>query len=227
MARHPNERDRDPWGRFLPEEEERRGSWRSRGSWERERDPRSRFMDEDEERGGGGYGREQRWQRDERPRFMDEGDYDRPRWGGPTSQRFEDDDDRYYRARFRYEPERGERERYERSRDERGRDERRRYMSEEEDRRWPSYAEREREYGDDYDRWERSPGGYGSMRGEDERERSMSRFERERDERGRFMSEDDDRGGRRGGESRGGGQGGWFGEPRRHSEAARRGWRNR
>jgi hypothetical protein len=35
---------------------------------------------------------------------------------------------------------------------------------------------------------------------------------------------DDDRGGRGGG---GRGQGGWFGDPRGHSEASRRGWRDR
>ncbi|WP_296600458.1 hemerythrin domain-containing protein [Phenylobacterium sp.] len=65
---------------------------------------------------------------------------------------------------------------------------------------------------------------------------------RERDERGRFTSDDDDRGGRRyasersgggGGrrsrydddrDSRGRGQGGWFGDSQGHSEASRRGW---
>jgi hemerythrin superfamily protein len=51
-------------------------------------------------------------------------------------------------------------------------------------------------------------------------------FDRERDEQGRFMSsDDDDRGGRSGGGGRG--QGGWFGDSRGHSEASRRGWRNR
>ena len=51
---------------------------------------------------------------------------------------------------------------------------------------------------------------------------------RERDEQGRFMSDDDDDRGGRGGRSGGGrGQGGWFGDPRGHSEASRRGWRDR
>jgi hemerythrin superfamily protein len=63
-------------------------------------------------------------------------------------------------------------------------------------------------YDDDDDR-----GGRGGGRG----------GSRERDEQGRFMS-DDDRGGRGGG---GRGQGGWFGDPRGHSEASRRGWRDR
>jgi hypothetical protein len=40
---------------------------------------------------------------------------------------------------------------------------------------------------------------------------------RERDDRGRFMDEDDDRGGRGGG--RGQGRGGWFGDPEGHSRA--------
>ena len=48
---------------------------------------------------------------------------------------------------------------------------------------------------------------------------------RERDENGRFVS-DDDRGGR-GGRSGGNNQGGWFGDSRGHSEAARRGWESR
>jgi hypothetical protein len=62
----------------------------------------------------------------------------------------------------------------------------------------------------------------------------------ERDEQGRLMSDDEYRGGRfarspRGGDSdqddrrssRGGGPGGWFGDPAGHSEAARRGWEER
>ncbi len=63
---------------------------------------------------------------------------------------------------------------------------------------------------------------------------------RERDERGRFTSDDDDRGGRRYASERGGGggrgrydddrdgrgrgQGGWFGDSQGHSQASRRGW---
>jgi hypothetical protein len=40
-----------------------------------------------------------------------------------------------------------------------------------------------------------------------------------RDERGRFMDEDDDRRGRH--------RGGWFGDSRGHSKASRRGWDRR
>lgn len=49
-----------------------------------------------------------------------------------------------------------------------------------------------------------------------------------RDEEGRFMSSG--RGGsrpRHDDDGRGNGRGGWFGDPEGHSEAARRGWRNR
>lgn len=70
--------------------------------------------------------------------------------------------------------------------------------------------------------------------------RGGSRGGPERDDQGRFMS-DDDRGSRgrmsgrgrddddddRGGRSRGSSHGGWFGDSRGHSEAARRGWRER
>jgi hemerythrin superfamily protein len=51
-------------------------------------------------------------------------------------------------------------------------------------------------------------------------------FSRERDEQGRFMS-DDDNGSRGGRGSSGRSQGGWFGDSRGHAEAARRGWRDR
>jgi hypothetical protein len=65
---------------------------------------------------------------------------------------------------------------------------------------------------------------------------------RERDDQGRFVSDDDDGRyrGRRGGSygrgadydddrrsSRGGGQSGWYGDSGGHSEASRRGWEDR
>ena len=70
----------------------------------------------------------------------------------------------------------------------------------------------------------------------------MARYDRERDDQGRFMSDDDQRGSSRGystrgrdyddddrRSSRGGGrgQGGWFGDSEGHSEASRRGWDDR
>ncbi len=75
---------------------------------------------------------------------------------------------------------------------------------------------------------------------EKEYQMPMRGQERERDEQGRFMDEDDRRGGSRGGyssrgrssSSRGGrheddDERGWHGDPRGHSEAARRGWEHR
>jgi hypothetical protein len=81
------------------------------------------------------------------------------------------------------------------------------------------HAEAARERWSDDDRGGR---GGGSMRGGN----------RERDESGRFASDDDDRGmrgGRGGSQDRGGGEDhrGWFGDPRGHAEAARLGWRHR
>ena len=55
-----------------------------------------------------------------------------------------------------------------------------------------------------------------SSRGRDDDDRGSSRFYRGRDD------DDDDRG-----RGRSGGHGGWFGDSRGHSEAARRGWDNR
>ena len=67
------------------------------------------------------------------------------------------------------------------------------------------------------------------MSEDDDDGRSGSRGRsRERDERGRFMGDDDDGGRGRGrGGSRSGDHGGWFGDPRGHSQAARLGWRHR
>ncbi|WIM11814.1 hemerythrin domain-containing protein [Enhydrobacter sp.] len=62
-----------------------------------------------------------------------------------------------------------------------------------------------------------------------EQEGAMGRGMPDRDERGRFMSDEDDRsyrGGRYGQSERGGyrGHGGWYGDPEGHSEAARERW---
>lgn len=65
--------------------------------------------------------------------------------------------------------------------------------------------------------------------------RQMPSYYRERDEQGRFVSEDDDRRGRSYGARRYSSRSrdddddnrGWYGEPRRHAEAARRGWDER
>ena len=80
--------------------------------------------------------------------------------------------------------------------------------------------------------WETRGGGESrSFRDDDDDRGYRSRGnDRERDEYGRFMSEDDDRGGRGGRSSGGGGgrgQGGWFGDSEGHSDAARKGWEDR
>lgn len=134
-----------------------------------------------------------------------------------------DDDDRDYgRARSRYEDDDryGDSRRYERNGERSGSG-------------W---------YGDSegHSRAERSRGGesrYGGGYDEDERYGGRHEYDdrsgRERDERGRFMSDDDDdrRGARAGSYGGGGGSrgghGGWSGDPRGHSEAARRGWESR
>ncbi|HEY2051368.1 MAG TPA: hemerythrin domain-containing protein [Caulobacteraceae bacterium] len=111
-----------------------------------------------------------------------------------------------------------------------------------------SYRER-----DDEGRFTSSERGYRSSSRDDDDDRGRSRYasnERNRDERGRFTDDDDrgrsryasndrnrdergrftddDRGYRsRSGESRGRGEGGWFGDPEGHSEASRRGWEER
>ena len=81
--------------------------------------------------------------------------------------------------------------------------------------------------------WRGATGEYG----DEGNDGGRGRFSRmpERDEQGRFMSDDNDRSGSRGsGGLRGGREGsgrdderGWFGDSRRHSEAARKGWQNR
>ncbi len=75
---------------------------------------------------------------------------------------------------------------------------------------------------DDDDRGGRSGGGRSSSsRGDyDDRGSSRSRQSDDDDRRYRSRSRDDD-------DDRGRGRGGWFGDPRGHSEAARRGWEDR
>jgi len=205
MPRHPYDRDRDEYGRFIPREEDwHAGPSGYRSHRGRERDERSRFMEEDDARFGR-YGHE----RDERPRgFEDE--YDRPLWGGPAGTRFREEDERAYGRRPPYPGERGGRPRFE---------DERRFRDEDEDRRWAGYPERERMYGHDDERWERP-----AMPRDEER----GGYWRERDERGRFTSdEDDERGGPMRRVSRDPDHGGWYGDSRRHAQAARRGWQHR
>jgi hemerythrin superfamily protein len=137
----------------------------------------------------------------------------------------------------------------------RERDEMGRFVSDDDDR---DYRRGRSRYDDDDDRrgghggWHGDPEGHAeaARRGWDEREdmprgryrddddrRGFSRSNyRERDEMGRFVSDDDDGYYRRGRSSRydddddrrgGRGHGGWFGDPEGHARAARRGWDER
>jgi hemerythrin superfamily protein len=185
-------------------------------------------------------------------RFAEQGRLERPQPRSFTSQtrmedhmpqyrerdeygRFTEDDrryasQRYGRGRSRYEDEdygrRGDGARG-RERDEYGR-----FMSEEEDDDYRRSRGRAMPERDEYGRFmSEEEEDYGPRR---PRRRAMP----ERDEFGRFMSDEDEyrgrsraQGARAGGgryreedEGRGHGRGGWFGDPRGHSEASRRGW---
>ncbi len=240
MARQSNERERDEYGRFMSDEDD--GRSRGRGSSYRERDEQGRFMsDDDNERRG--------YRSRSSSRYEDEDDYRRSSrggrghggwfgdpeghseasergWegrsssrGGRYSSRYEDDDnERSSRGRgrsmSRYEDEddrrssRGGRGQGGWFGDPEGHSEASRRgwrTSEHEGSGW---------YGDPEGHSEASQRGWegrGSSRGS----RSSSRYE----------DEDDDR---RSSRSRGGrSHGGWFGDSRGHSEAARRGWEDR
>ena len=89
---------------------------------------------------------------------------------------------------------------------------------------------RARSYRDDDD--DRRYQSLGRDYDDDRSYRSQGSSDRERDSRGRFMSDDDNGRGRsyasgNGGRGRGRDNGGWFGDPEGHSEAARRGWDER
>jgi hypothetical protein len=238
MPRQSNDRDRDEYGRFTSDDDDRRGSYSSRGG-----------RDYDDDRGSRGRGHE----RDEEGRFTS------GRGGGRDY-----DDDRGGRGG-------GGRGQGGWFGDPQGHSEASRRGSEERDNGGRSYRSEERSYrsrdDDDYDRggrgggrgqggWFGDPEGHAeaARRGWDERDGGGSRSRgrdddddrggrgggrgggRERDDEGRFTSgrggsrgrdDDDDRGGRGRGGGGGRGQGGWFGDSEGHAEAARRGWEDR
>jgi hypothetical protein len=204
------------------DDEDRRGS-RSRGRY-----------DDDDDRGGRGRGgwfgdseghadaARRRWDEDDdrggsRSRYRDDDDDDRR--GSRSRGRDDDDDDRGGRGRGRgwYGDSEGHAEAA------------RRRSDDDEDRR--SSRSRGRDDDDDDDRGSRGRGRgwYGDSEGHAE----AARRGRDDDERGgsRSRSRNDDEERRSGSRSRGGsddnGHGGWFGDPRRHAQAARRGWENR
>ncbi|HZZ62851.1 MAG TPA: hypothetical protein VFE63_17085 [Roseiarcus sp.] len=232
-SRYGRMRDRDEVGRFAPEDE--RGYSRRRGGYrgEQERDEEGRFMsegrrsrgrdmDEDEGRYGGYRGEQER---DEEGRFISEGrrsrgrnmDEDEGRYGGGRRAmgREYDEDERRYGSRDRnqggwY----GDREGH----------------SEASRRGWRSSRQGGESgwYGDPEGHSEAARRGWSERRDEyDEgRYRSRPRYE---DEDRRYESrrrEDDDERYGRGGRNRSG-HGGWSGDPRGHSEAARKGWEHR
>jgi hypothetical protein len=196
-----------------------------------ERDERGRFMSDDDERG----------YRRSRSRYDDDDDRrDRSGWFGDSrghseasrrgweerrgSSRYEDDDD-YRRSRSRYDDddERRSRSRYD---DDDERRSRSRYDEDDDDRRSRSRYEE-----DDDDRRGRSGHGgwFGDSRGHAEasrrgwEERRGSRYDDDDRDSRRSRSRSDDDDDRRGRSD----HGGWFGDPRGHAEASRRGWQHR
>jgi hemerythrin superfamily protein len=106
----------------------------------------------------------------------------------------------------------------------RERDDRGRFMSDDDDRRYSSRGRDDDDRGRGRGGWFGDPEGHSeaARRGWDERDDERSRSTRSRDDDRRYSSrsrDDDDRRDR--------GQGGWFGDSRGHSEAARRGWEDR
>ncbi|MGI6246568.1 MAG: hypothetical protein ACOYJQ_12460 [Pseudochelatococcus sp.] len=246
-------RERDAQGRFVSEDDRNYGGRRQgdddRNNRRYDDDRRggsySRSRDDDDRR----YGRHDERRSPDRDR-----DYDEDRRGRSYSRSRDDDDRRYGRRDDEgYSRDRGQGGWFgdpeghaEAAR--RGWDERRSSDRDyDEDRRGRSYSrsrdDDDRRYGrrDDegYSRdrgqggWFGDPEGHAeaARRGWDERRSSDRDYDEDRRGRSYSRSRDDDdrRYGRRDDEgySRDRGQGGWFGDPQGHAEAARRGWRNR
>ncbi len=251
MNRGSNYRERDEEGRFTSDDD-RRSSNRSRGSSHRERDEEGRFTSDDDRRGSGRYGRS-RYEDDDDDRrggrsgsghggwFGDsEGHSEASRrgWehgheGGSRSSgyssrsRYDDEDERSGRGASSG---RGGRGRYEDDDDRRGSSNGGRgghggWFGDSE-----GHAEASR-HG-----WERSDHGRSGWYGDPEGHSEASRrgWEHGHDNGGRSSGyssrgryeDDEDRS--RGSSSRGGrGHGGWFGDSEGHSQASRRGWRDR
>jgi hemerythrin superfamily protein len=219
-------RERDERGRSDDDDNRRYASRSSRGASRddddrrsygrgQERDERGRFTSEDDDRRYAS-----RSARDDDTRHYSRGQ-ERDERGRFTS----DDDDRRYASRSARDD---DTRHYSRGQE---RDERGRFTSEDDDDRRSGGRSRGGWFGDPQGHSEASRRGWEerysgprarSRDDEDERRSSGRSQERERDERGRFMSEeDDDR--RSGGRS----HGGWFGDPQGHSEASKRGWDER
>ena len=232
-----NYRERDEQGRFMSEDDEDNGRGRSRGGYSTRS---SRYEDDDDrmamrfQRGGRGgpsrSGSNYR-ERDEMGRFMSEDDEDNGR-GRSRSSRFDDDDRMMGSSRGRGgqghggwfgDPE-GHSEAAERGWEHRA-SSRGGYPSRSSSR-----------YDEDDDRGSRSRGqGHGGWFGDPEghSEAAERGWEHRMSSRGGSSrrssryDEDDDRGSRSSRSGRGQGHGGWYGDPRGHSEAAKRGWEDR
>ena len=217
MARRSSTPDRDEYGRFTSDDDDRYSGGYSR----------SRDHDDDDYRSRGGSRSASMRRRDEEGRFMSDEDYGRRSSRNRGSRYDDDDDDNYGSGRSR-------------SASMRDRDEYGRFVSDDD------YGDRRSRYEDDGERYSsRSGRGHGGWFGDSEGHSEAAR--RGRDERsgernGSRYSDDDDRyrrsSSRASGRSRyedederssrsGRGHGGWFGDSEGHSEAARRGWDRR
>ncbi|HTT82289.1 MAG TPA: hemerythrin domain-containing protein [Rhizomicrobium sp.] len=254
MARYANDRDRDEYGRFTSDDDDRRGSrggYSSRGRYDddngrgyrgndRPRDEEGRFMSENGDRSRGGYSSRSR-------RYDDDDDYRSSRGGGRGHGGWFGDSEGHSEASERGWESRGgssRGSRYDEDDDERssrggGRGHGGWFgdsegHSEASERGWEHRAgsrgasSRSSRYDDENgSRSSRSGGGrgwYGDPEGHSEA--SEKGWEHRAGSRGNYSrsSRYDDDDRR---SSRGGGHGGWFGDPRGHSEASRRGWENR
>jgi hemerythrin superfamily protein len=183
---------------------------RGRGGWfgdsEGHAQAARRRWDEDDERGGS------------RSRYRDDDDDDRR--GSRSRSRDDDDDDRGGRGRGRGCGWYGDSE---------GHAEAARRRSDDDDDRRGSRSRGRDDDDDDRGSRGRGRGWYGDSEGHAEASPRGREDEERGGSRSRSRNDDDDR--RSGSRSRGGsddeGHGGWFGDPRRHAQAARRGWENR
>jgi hypothetical protein len=220
-------RERDEYGRFMSDEDEGYSRGRSSRSSGRERDEYGRFMsDEDEGYSRGRSSRSSGRERDEYGHFMSDEDegYSRGRSsrGGGRYREDDDDDRRSGRSGWYGDPE-GHSEASRRGWEERGGGRYQSRYQEDDDYRRGGSRGGSSGRGRGQGGWFGDPEGHSeaSQRGWEERGGSRSRS--------RYEEDDDDRRGSRGGRGggRGEGHGGWFGDPEGHSQASRRGWRDR
>lgn len=212
MPRQSNYRDRDEYGRFTDDDDDRRGGYASRGNY-RERDDEGRFMSEN-----GGRSRERNYDDDERRGSYSSRGRDRDEYG-----RFTSEDDNGYRG-SRSGGGRGW------SGDPEGHSEASRRGWEGRGQSRDSYSSRGNDYDEDHRGSRGGSRGHGGWYGDPEghSEAAERGWEGRGHSRGGHSArnrdyDEDDRHSARGGR----GHGGWFGDPRGHSEAARRGWDDR